>query len=84
MHTSLLEIFIQLEMAIKSISICQREQPPSFVPCGLDETPSSAASLLHRVVIVEAMTYGNLNGNSGCGTVYSRDPETGENIFTGE
>lgn len=36
-----------------------------------------------HVIIVDTMVFGNMNGNSGCGTVFSRDPETGENCFTG-
>lgn len=37
-----------------------------------------------RVIIVSEMVFGNMNANSGFGTVYSRDPDTGENVLTGK
>lgn len=71
----------QLEMTIRSI---------------MSQTSSSTTTSHHsdnhfqnirketQVIIVDAMVYGNMNGNSGCGTVYSRNPETGENILSGK
>jgi phosphoenolpyruvate synthase/pyruvate phosphate dikinase len=36
-----------------------------------------------HVIIVDAMVFGNMNANSGYGSVFSRNPETGENNVTG-
>jgi pyruvate,orthophosphate dikinase len=39
---------------------------------------------LNLSVVVQAMVHGNLNSNSGCGVMYSRNPITGEAKLHGE
>lgn len=67
-------------MAIHSIG---RQTSSSRIAANQDQCSLNKQKLRH-VIIVDAMVFGNMNGNSGCGTVYSRNPETGENIFTGK
>ena len=35
-------------------------------------------------VVVQAMVFGNFNENSGSGVLFTRNPDTGENVVTGE
>ncbi len=35
-------------------------------------------------VVIQAMVFGNLNENSGTGVLFTRNPDSGENVVTGE
>lgn len=35
-------------------------------------------------VVIQAMVFGNLNDNSGTGVLFTRNPDTGEDVITGE
>lgn len=35
-------------------------------------------------VVIQAMVFGNLNDNSGSGVLFTRNPDTGENVVVGE
>ena len=66
-------------MAVKSL--CHKKKRPSSIqPISNDDELTKRGKY---VIIVEAMVFGLMNSNSGCGIIVSRNFETGENILSG-
>ena len=61
-----------------------------YLKAGIRSAPKVYREINHipdewgTAVNVQAMVYGNLNGNSATGVAFTRDASTGENLFNGE
>ncbi len=68
----------QLFMAIKANYMCWGSAP------AVKQREDSNNNSRGTAVIVQSMVYGNMNTNSGCGVMFSRNPTTGEPELSGE